>query len=347
MKLTEEELAAMPPAVRKLARENETAVEEIQRSKEAPVPDGPKPPEPETPTETVPETPPEPVAESPTPTEPAQVPVEDPNSETWKSRFQTLQGKYDAEVPRLQAEIARIHSIMERQASLLDRQGPAPSTADAPADGAPAKPGRRFATDEEAAAFGEELVNFSDGLASKAVAPVQADVKQLREQLAAVRRQTFLSEIARLVPNWRQVNVDPAFLAWLREPLTRAELLDWPNDNMPRLGTVRDEALLAAQETGDPNIVALLFNGFLKVTKAPGSPGRTPLPPPPETHLAQAPSQRGQPPAPRQGKTWKASEIQKFFQDVTRKVYDAKPAERARIEKEIDAALREGRVIQG
>jgi hypothetical protein len=100
-----------------------------------------------------------------------------PPAEGWEQKYRVLQGKYNAEVPRLQKQAqtqaqqietltAQLTATQGMVASIAQNRGPAP----AGQGSAPAAPAK-LVKDEEVSEFGEELTDFIRRVAQDTVLP--------------------------------------------------------------------------------------------------------------------------------------------------------------------------------
>jgi hypothetical protein len=280
----------------------------------------------------------EPPAPPRTPPEPTQPPADD-----WQQRYQTLQGKYSAEVPRLTGQLRALEGQVSQLQSLLSTLRSAPASAPAqPARAAPRIPS------EDIEAYGEDLVTATRRWAR---AEVDGEIQQLRgqvEQLSTRSQQTETTMAQRSVEqvldaeikDWREVNVDPAFTAWLDQ-------VD------PFSGRRRHDMLGEAYVEGNGPRTAAFFKAYANEqtvtdpalrnpTHTPPSAGRVPL-----EQLA-APG-RGPTTSPASGgapnkRLWSRDQITAFYQDKALGKYEARAAEAARMEKDIFEAQSEGRI---
>jgi hypothetical protein len=211
-------------------------------------------------------------AAQPTPPVPGQPGIASPE-DSWEKKFRVLQGKYNAEVPRLSQQIRELTSQNQNLQSQLTttqalltslgrQQASAPAGTPVPA---PAAAGKKLVKDEEVKNFGADLYDFIQRAAREvmpAAAPaasspqVAQEVQQVRQQVeqlsteaAQTKQQKMVTMLNEQVPSWEQVNADPEFLAWL-------------NQTDPYSGTQRLELFdQAAGRFDGPRVVAF-FKGF-------------------------------------------------------------------------------------
>ena len=297
-------------------------------------------------------------AATPAPAAPAPVPT----TEEWQHRYSVLQGKYNAEVPRLhqtnrdmQVQLQTMQNQLVQTQALLAQIGQQPQ--------APITPARPLVSPDEVKAFGADLTDFVSRVAQQAVFPQVsqeidrriAPVAQRAEQSAATaanvaqrQQQTsqdvLYTQLDTMVPTWETVNNSPEFLNWL-------------NQEDPLSGQIRGSMLASAFQNGNAPRVAGFFNGFLKENAALSpAPGATPaatapaaaLPAVSLTALAApgtgvggpqggAPNDAGQ-------RLWTLGEIAAFYRDVQTGKYRGRDNDRVALEKDIFLAQKTGRV---
>lgn len=282
-------------------------------------------------------------AEDQLPPDPAPEPVkpEPKAEETWQKRYQTLQGMFNAEVPRLNSQVKELTERLAQATAKLE------AVAKAPAE--PAKPASPLVTEKDVEAFGSDMIDLIKRQSAEVfqqekremqaeLAKLQGENAELKSQLGGVTekqvvtdRRSYYSELAKLVPDYEAVNVDPDFLNWLAE-----------TDHLS--GMTRQTFLNAAFESFDTARTATLFNAWKEAA------GRTQQPKQAvkqELSRQVAPgtskSSAGQAPVAAE-RVWTAAEIQQYYTDVAKGAYRGKADEAARIESEIDAAVAAGRV---
>ena len=269
---------------------------------------------------------------------------QDPEEETWRQRFNTLQGKFDAEVPQLYGQIRNLTNLIAsmQQAPQAPPPPPAPVTPQI--------------TDEDREMWGDDLPNA----VSRWVGSAQDDrIRQLEAQVqyltggqqrvdTSLTQHSVMSQLDMdpdLNGRWRQLNEDPRYLQWLSEVDSFSA--------RPRIELLRE-----AYGQGDANRTGRFFKSYLAEHTAPP--------------VARAPShtmQNGSAPAGRmrleelaapgraaasgtnggaspERRMWTNREIGAFYRDVQRGVYRSRQADKDRIEADILAAASEGRVTQ-
>lgn len=260
---------------------------------------------------------PEPPASQPAPQQP-QV--------DWEHKFKTLQGMFNSQVPALQRQVQELQRQLE-EARKASTSEPQPSKVQPD----------RVADPKDVETFGADLVQMVQRVAERmflgAAQSFEARLKAIEQQLAgtatAVSRsaeEVFFARLAQLVPDWETINADARFLEWLGE-------------EDPVYGVPRQAALNAAQQRLDPERAAAVFRAFKQlVAPAPAA----------SDSLAKQVTPRATAPAsvtPPAKPVIRQADVQKFYDDVRRGVYRGRENEAERIEKEINLALAEGRII--
>lgn len=311
-----------------------------------PAPPEPAPAPPETPPPAPPappETPPAPPPQSP-PAPPQAAPAEPPAPVVtdWEHRYHSMKGRYDqsqATIGGLQEQLQEVgNELLRTQALLRDHRMPQPE---------PPAPPPPLVTEQEVKTYGPELIDVIHRAAKEAVQPqlnkLDAQNRQTSQRVAAVAQQDVYADLQAQLPNWRDINNNPRFLQWLR-------LRDVYS------GAVRQTMLNAAMKAADAPRVIAFFKGFLAEEQATG---HAPNPQPPTQQPPVAPAQPAVPlsslaapgrarPAgseqPVDKPIYTRAQIAKFYDNVRKKVYDGREAEKASEEAAIFAAQREGRV---
>lgn len=235
-----------------LPRQVQQQLEEAERIQQslanpAPAPE-PQPAEPEPP-------PSEPVVTTPAPAAPAE-PEHD--AAYWRQRFETMEGKYKAEVPRLHDQIRQQGSQMQQFATQLDQLRQQP-----PAQPQPEKP---LVTSQDEDKFGSDLIDAMRRVSREEFRSIAAEIAGLREtirkltpqvervgrveaEVAQSREERFWTEVDAAVPDWQKINADQRWIDWLQE-------------YDPVAGCTRQKSLEAAQLALDHRRVIGLFKLF-------------------------------------------------------------------------------------
>jgi hypothetical protein len=178
-------------------------------------------------------------------------------SESFKQKYATLRGKYDAEVPRLHQQVKELTDQM----NAIREEAQAAKKAEAE------KPKEKvsYVTDADREEYGDDLIDFQRRVAkevsqdyeerfeqqSRVIQDLQSKISNTDNQVGEVG---FTQKLNALVPGFDQLDNDERWVAWLSEidPMTR--------------GPRRDQAQ-AAFNSGDAEAVAhyvSLFRGSVE-----------------------------------------------------------------------------------
>lgn len=267
------------------------------------------------------------------------------SEETVLQKYRTLQGMYNAEVPRLHAQNKEMQQRVQQMEQLLASLSAQKSVSQAP------QVAENLVTAQDVEEYGEsidimrkvsreELVPVAQRLGkieqmlqqmqTNVVPQVQAVVKQQ----AVSAEQQFWSELTKLVPNWRDVNDNQDFQSWLL-------------DIDPLTGIARQTYLEDAQRSLDAGRVANFFRTWLEITGQAAvaqSNGRVSASAELEKQVTPGRSRAAATPQGNKAKTYTPEDIKKFFNDVRTGKYKGREQERDRIERDIFAAQRENRI---
>lgn len=274
-----------------------------------------------------------------------QVAEGDTSEKTLEQKYRTLQGMYNAEVPRLHAERRELNQRVQQLEQLLSSMSAPPS------EQQEQTPAEKLITEqdmedygdsidvmrrvfrEEAGALKQENTQLRQ-MIQQMQANVVPQVQQLSQRQAVSSEQQFWAELQTAVPDWQDVNASQEFQSWLLEvdPLT---------------GVPRQTYLDDAQRNLDARRVAQFFQTWKGQAGGPNAQS---------TRQTQRASELEKQVAPGRGrsggnktagepKTYTQADIKQFFADVQKGKYKGKEAERDRIERDIFAAQREGRIV--
>lgn len=279
-----------------------------------------------------------PAVPQPVTIEPVVQPVPVQADDAWERKFHSLQGKYDAEVPRMAQQIREMGQSIQ---TLINENAELKAKAAQPVQ-AP-EPVAQLVTDSDREAFGQDLIDLADRIAKQNLAAMQgqnakleAELNELRSQVGNVGKQVsvsaeerFFTGLSSSVADWQDINADQGFLSWLDE-------ID------PIYGLPRQAALDNAFGAKDVNRVAAIFNAYKTVS------GRNKQVKPQQSLESQvAPTRSRNTPAPvnnngSNARIWSQADISAFYTEKRRGYMD--DAQAARIEAEIEQAVAEGRV---
>ena len=287
----------------------------------------PEPPE----TETEPE--PE-IEETKAEETPDPQPEPEVKKEDFEQKYNTLRGKYDAEVPRLHAQVKE---LMEKVDQLS-------TAAAAPKPEAPPEP-KQYVTDADKENFGEDLLDVQRRVAMEVAEKYQGQISKLEGTIAALTKRldetggqmgqmSFEQRLHMRVPDFDQINNSPEWVAWLNEvdPLVRG----------PRRVMAQK-----AFEAGDADAVAdyvKLFKDSLKPAQPKQSDRKAEL----ESQVAPTRSSTPTRSAESQaGRIYSESQVNQLWDKVRTLSVSGQIDEAAQLEAELSAAYVEGRVRPG
>jgi hypothetical protein len=262
--------------------------------------------------------------------------------EYWKHKFDVLQGKYNAEVPRF-AEQARsqageIQSLRQQLNQLSARVQQAQ------------QPQERLVSAEEVNDFTPELLDVVGRRSQEVVAPaisqLQNEIQGLRGELSGVRNVVAMSSADRVraqlaarfgSENWQAINSDPEFIAWL-------SLVD------PMSQQLRSNMLSSAFAAGNGDSVIAFFEAFQNEHAAthgaapiPADAGRPSVDLREFTAPGRAAATQVQSGAPTEARIWTPTLVSQFYAAVHKGQYRNKDAERMALEADLFKAQQEGR----
>lgn len=255
--------------------------------------------------------------------------------ETWEQKYRGLQGKYDAEVPRLHAQVREMNTQLQQliaDNAVLKAQKPTETPV----------PAKTLITEQDKEAFGTDLIDLIDRATEQKIAGYRDTEAQLKAEIAELKgklgnvsdrqvvsdKDRFLGALTNQVPDWQVMNTDPGFLDWLAE-------VD------PVYGLPRQTALNNAYETFDATRTANIFKQYKALT-APAQNTQNK----PNLQSQVAPTRSRTSPAPASDsankRTYTQGEITQFYEEWRRGYIDNEEA--VRMEKDIHTAIAEGRV---
>lgn len=296
---------------------------------------------------------PEPPAIPPAPVTPSPAP-DDPNSETWKSRYTVLQGKYDAEVPRYAYRVQYLENqIADLIGQIKALRVATPVTPGTPTPATPPVATTTFISDSmkdnpEFKAFKENFPDIADMMVKvvdTAATKIHQDTAQrftaLESNSVQDRQEKFVAVLNAKYPGWQTMGQDPNWALWLGQkdrysPKKRLDLLKEANQSLDAeaVTNLLDDFKADMAKAGNPP-------AFVPSTPA--------TPTPPAVPFVTPPSGSGSAPAnlnANQGpETVTRSFINQFYQDKIRGRYKGREEEVAKIQAKIDAAVSAGKIL--
>jgi len=274
-----------------------------------------------------------------------QVAEDSQENETVEQRYKTLQGMYNAEVPRLHAEKRdlsnRVSQLEQLLSSMNQQPKPEPEVSES-----------KLITDQDMEEYGDSIevmrrVSKEETIAAEKklnaleqqITALQSNVIPKVEQVAAnqvkTSEQAFWSELSTTVPDWRDTNDNQDFQNWLLEidPLTGVSRQTYLEDAQRNLDVGRVANFFSAwkgNNGGESNAQPNRKAQTSKELRQQVSPGKGKSTGKPQSNSS---------------KTYSPNDIKSFFDDVRIGNYKGKEEERDRIERDIFAAQREGRIV--
>lgn len=260
----------------------------------------------------------EPAEVEETPDTPAPKPVE---KDSFEQKYHVLQGKYNAEVPRLTQQIRDLERTVSDLKTQLEQQQQAKP-----------EPIADPSFDVLREDYGDEFVKPLEQLSAQNAALV-AELQQLKAQLSSVQgtqkqtvEQVFIERLSAAVPEWESINTDSAFHAWLSEP-----------DGLS--GKTRQNALDEAGQALNAQQVITIFQAFLKAK--PSKDGRKKDV---ERQIAP-PSNSSESLRNNDKQIYPLSEVSRFYKEAaTKKLFQTNPKLYEQKNREYSMAQAEGRI---
>lgn len=265
------------------------------------------------------------------------------DDQSWEHRYNSMKGRFDRSQKQIKDLSEQIGSLQSIVATLeLQKSAPAPTSDNRT---------ERFITPEEESDYGAEFLSVVGKKAKEEMLPIvkqyESKIAELEAKLQGVNgfvsqsaRQRMLTDLDDRVPEWREINRNEEFLAWLELP----DLYS---------GAIRHELLKAAYERNDAPRVLAFFNGFLAEeaatrpatsAAAPETGARAPVLDAAKLAAPGRAKSAAGTPAPAEKPIFTGAQIAKFYAEVAAGKYRGKEAEKDRLEAQIFEATRDGRV---
>lgn len=270
------------------------------------------------------------------PVEPTQI-QSDKTAAYWEHRFKTLQGIQEAEKRRHLAESAQQGERLTELEKKLKEQ---------PVQVVPKEYDiRQYIPKDVLDTYGDDMPKAMLAMATKIGKEVSEDaistrfkpeVESLTKKVDDItkanleqRKSYFWETLEAAVPDYQTTNVDPAFHAWLSE-------VD------PVAGVVRQEILGAGEANLNARQVVSIFKAFSNLSKpaVPHVPARPSTRVIPESSPSMPPVTDNSNQVP----LMSAAEFGRISSELARGKYNKNPALKARLEKQVDEAIRTGRI---
>lgn len=262
-------------------------------------------------------------------------------ADDFKQKYNTLRGKYDAEVPRLYEQVRDLTSQIDQlRTQLIEKEKPSEPTK--------SEEKVSYVTDADREEFGEELIDVQRRVAREVAAEYEQKLQAQSEVIEDLKNRVnqtgtqlgemgFAQRLNALVPDFPQVDRDERWAAWL-------------NEYDPMLRGPRRHQAKAAFDNGDAEAVAHYVQMFKESL---GTTGEKPANEAGDTRQTELQKQvapnRSAGNASRQSssqnaKIYSQREAENAWQKITALNIRGKPEEAAKLEAEITAAYMENRV---
>ena len=261
--------------------------------------------------------------------------------ESWEQKYKTLQGMYNADVPRLNGANRELNNRVSQLETLLGtinkEETPVQET-----------PVEKLITEDDVKEYGDSI-DVMRKAAKEEFARESARVNKLEQELRQLKmnvvpqvqqvqmeqktssENAFWNTLNQEVPNWNEINSNPDFQSWLLEidSLTGVSRQTYLEDAQKKLdaGRVVNFFKTWGQANGKVDDARENRKAQTQLAKQ-VSPGR---------------GRAGQPVS-GEGRSYSPTDIKKFFEDVKFGKYRGREDERKRMERDIFVAQREGRI---
>jgi hypothetical protein len=264
----------------------------------------------------------------------SQQPTSGPDEDSYRHRWETLQGKYAAETRRANEQIRQLQSeVAALKEQVVKPPEQKPTNVEEAIDELQREYGEQF-TNALDRRIDRKIEASVDRKIAEKIKPVEDKVNQVSTDNQANAAGAYFTQLSRLCPDWEKQNVDKGFLQWL--VTTRAGRY------------TMQQVLTDAHNAQDAAAVADVFHAYRRVqppARNQPQPNKGPTRPDPNALLV--PKGRGSGDGATiddsQGQVVTMSEVDKFYREMEMGKVD--PKEAARREAEIMKAAQEGRIV--
>lgn len=275
----------------------------------------------------------------------------DVSAAEWQSRFLSMQGRWKAsqtQLGQLQEQLVQMGDELGRSNELLSRAGvqqPAPRAGEQPrAD----THHNSLITEQDRETYGDDMIDVARRAALDAVSPelkaLKAENADLKKNQISNDQKALRVQLARDVPTWKAIQADPRFQQFLRLPNVYTNEL-------------RGNMLKAAWDAADASRTIAIFQDFIKEVQATGGqlpsgqqaqPALVPRTAALDLETLAAPGRArpasGDTHVPAEKPIYSRAQIATFYSDSRKGLYAGRQAEYDRIQNDLTAAQREGRI---
>lgn len=266
-------------------------------------------------------------------------------SDTWAQRYNSMRGRYEAAtrtIGSMEEQMRQLGQELVRTQNMLTT---APKSPDLGQNNNTSHV--NVITDEDRAAYGDDLIGLTERVARSAVAPeldaLRAENQRLQSRVTSTGKRELFELMDKQLPQWRQINQTTQFKTWLslRNVYT---------------GEVRQKMLNTAVNGAEAPKVLAMFKDFLSEANVTGlipQDQQQEQPPAPRTaavDLATLASPGRARPAsgdnqvPADKPTYTRAEIANYFNEKRQGKWAGREVLAQQIENDLGAAQREGRI---
>lgn len=268
----------------------------------------------------------------------------------WEHKYKTLQGMYNAEVPKfskkaktLEEENTSLRAILASlETAAVD---PAAAPAEQPAD----VDIMSLIKPEEVEEYGADLIDVIKRAARQSIQPelqrlqkendaLKGSIGNVSKTMGESARKSVISSLAEHVPDWQEINSNENFLNWLDQP----DLFS---------GQPRQDLLTQAFGNNDAQRVIAFFKSYIDetaVVQPTTTPTRTAVQPPVRTSSLVAPGKTKAATAAStqepEKRIWTQPQIAAFYSAVRKGEFKDNEADKRSIESDIIDAANTGRI---
>lgn len=262
----------------------------------------------------------------------------DEDGKVWKQKYKTLQGMYDAEVPRLHQQVKTLTGELS---SLKETVETASKQVEQAKEEAEYERLKNLVTDKDREEFGDDLIEVQRKVAREETAELFKQLESVREeneQLRSSMEQTgqrvsqtsFEQKLNAAVPDFAQINTDPSWIKWLDE-----------HDQFLR--APRRVVAEKAYADGDVDAVAHFVTLF-KDSQQGAEPAEQSVTEEIATQIQPSKSASSSSTKSSNGAVYTNDQVRNMFIKVTKLNQTGKLEEARKLEAEIDLAYTQGRV---
>ena len=144
-----------------------------------------------------------------------------PSEDPWEHKYNVLQGKYNSDLTELRQEletqartIANLNSLIVQ---LNSRQTEAPVE---PTDDGQPQTGHEELDPDKFTGYGAEMIDLVNLVRKQAeeISRLKGETNNLADRQVKTEAEKYYDALDLAVKEWRTINKDPNFLAWLKEP---------------------------------------------------------------------------------------------------------------------------------